>query len=430
LAEVTYEFTSKERPIEMKNAHLYLLVASLLVLVTTSVSLASPTSPYYQQALKAYQQGAYAQAVQYAKKASQTHGASPDTVFLLGLIATKQKNYNQAEAYFDAVLKTTPPDSELARKARHNRGLVTRLQLRDDAGLSQQKALPDVAKQGKQLNLALMQQADGQNLKGDDNYLTLAINQGNVVRWSAEAMPLKVAITTAHAPVQADALVRQALATWQKASGGKVSFVVVTNPAQADINLSWAKQLTHNRLGVSPFEAVGNRITKADVTVATHDPVQGQPLDRAALGRVILHELGHALGLHGHSANPQDVMYFSNTPQTSATLTARDVKTLGLLYTLTPDITNDTHTASVADSRTLIATLRQLQEQLNQKAYSVAYTQAVQALKRYPTHPDVLFVAGVSQHALGNKQQAQHYYQQVLKQQPNHQLTLENLKLL
>jgi Tfp pilus assembly protein PilF len=123
-------------------------------------------------------------------------------------------------------------------------------------------------------------------------------------------------------------------------------------------------------------------------------------------------------------------MYFSNTPQTSATLTARDVKTLGLLYTLTPDITNDTHTASVADSRTLIATLRQLQEQLNQKAYSVAYTQAVQALKRYPTHPDVLFVAGVSQHALGNKQQAQHYYQQVLKQQPNHQLTLENLKLL
>lgn len=406
------------------------MVVAIMITSSGSISLASSTSPYYQLALKAYQQGAYGQAVQYAKKASQANGASADTVFLLGLIATKQKQYNQAEAYFDAVLKATPPDSELARKARHNRGLVTRLQLRDDAGLSQQKGLPNVAKQGKQLNLALMQQADGANLKADDNYLTLAINQGNVVRWSAEAMPLKVAINTAHAPLQADALVRQALATWQKASAGKVSFTVVSKPTLADINVSWAKQLTHNRLGVSPFEAMGNRITKADVTVATHDPVQGLPLEREALARVILHEVGHALGLQGHSANPQDVMYFSNTPQTSAMLTPRDVKTLGLLYTLTPDITNDTHTASATDTRNLMATLKQLQSTLNQKAYGLAYTQALQALKRYPSHPDVLFVAGVSQHAQGNVEEAQQYYQRVLKLEPHHQATLENLKLL
>jgi tetratricopeptide (TPR) repeat protein len=123
-------------------------------------------------------------------------------------------------------------------------------------------------------------------------------------------------------------------------------------------------------------------------------------------------------------------MYFSNTPQLDATLTARDVKTLGLLYTLTPDITNDTYTASAAETRSLMTTLQQLQTYLNQKAYSIAYTQALQALKRYPAHPDVLFVAGVSQHAQGKVQEAQQYYQQVLKQQPNHKATLENLKHL
>jgi tetratricopeptide (TPR) repeat protein len=62
-----------------------------------------------------------------------------------------------------------------------------------------------------------------------------------------------------------------------------------------------------------------------------------------------LHEIGHTLGLMGHSDNPEDLMYASNDNSKNIYtlyrsdfqyLTSRDLKTLALLYRLEPTISN------------------------------------------------------------------------------------------
>ena len=52
--------------------------------------------------------------------------------------------------------------------------------------------------------------------------------------------------------------------------------------------------------------------------------------------KVLLHEIGHALGLHGHSPNPQDVMFPAATSAQFATLSKRDINTIRIVYNLPP----------------------------------------------------------------------------------------------
>lgn len=101
---------------------------------------------------------------------------------------------------------------------------------------------------------------------------------------------------------------------------------------EAHFSVRWVRSLGGTRLGLARIQWSPSRgLGVVSLELATHDPVSGRPMDPAEIRLVAAHEMGHALGLP-HSDEPRDVMYPTNT---ATTLSARDYRTIEVLYGLT-----------------------------------------------------------------------------------------------
>ena len=75
----------------------------------------------------------------------------------------------------------------------------------------------------------------------------------------------------------------------------------------------------------------GNRASKSYLRWATFEvPVNEHVLHDVY--ETVLHEMGHALGIGGHSPDPADIMYAQASATASAGLSERDRATLAELY--------------------------------------------------------------------------------------------------
>jgi tetratricopeptide (TPR) repeat protein len=135
------------------------------------------------------------------------------------------------------------------------------------------------------------------------------------------------------------AIVCQAFKDWSDALDGKVQFGLVPRPDTAKI---WCK-FTNNegdkfsadaaaQTGYGDAWSVQRRLillrpSEIDVQQIGDDDMRGKSL----------HEIGHALGLHGHSPNPKDIMFWLTVGRHD--LSARDIATMRRLYKLQPKVT-------------------------------------------------------------------------------------------
>ena len=94
---------------------------------------------------------------------------------------------------------------------------------------------------------------------------------------------------------------------WGAASRGKICFVRVSDPGKADITV----QFVPGRYVAAGTQAVG------ETTIYSSEGVMKKASMRLAEGAMLMeelqataaHEFGHALGISGHSSDPDDVMY-------------------------------------------------------------------------------------------------------------------------
>jgi len=166
-------------------------------------------------------------------------------------------------------------------------------------------------------------------------------NSASVITWSIADSP-----GTASSPFsgymgsQYETLVQRAFRTWATASG--LTFQEVADSDQSDIRLGWGNFNTPSTgvVGYTAYEMERGQLLP-NVIVRVEDPAQ-EPLvagtfsartysgTDANLDQVILHEIGHALGL-ADTTDPNSVMYYRATGSNN-TLDSNDVAGIRALY--------------------------------------------------------------------------------------------------
>ena len=116
------------------------------------------------------------------------------------------------------------------------------------------------------------------------------------------------------------------------------SFEFVENPEDADMKCYFKNTDNKKSIGVHSFTISGNKITASTIVFNKFDN-KNHSLDSKQLFSSALQEIGHSLGLTGASPSIYDVMYPIGT-KFNTEITARDLKSLALVYSVKPDITN------------------------------------------------------------------------------------------
>lgn len=129
-------------------------------------------------------------------------------------------------------------------------------------------------------------------------------------------------------------LARRAFAEWSEA-GFPMRFNFIYDSSAADIRVRWKDRFPPEdgqRIGVT--ERIHTNefwISTARIDIANHDST-GRQIPTRMVGGILLHEIGHALGLN-HANDPTSVMY---REYATTMISPSDRATLRLLYLIPP----------------------------------------------------------------------------------------------
>lgn len=188
-----------------------------------------------------------------------------------------------------------------------------------------------------------------------DNYIEQAANEIGVIRWDISSFPLKIYIdnSNVNVPDYYKVEIFKALKLWAQLTNF-IKFEVLDNIKDSNIiikisplpnNVCEGKTCKYV-VGITEPEISNGILNKMNITLYEKDPYGNYFSDREIFN-TILHEMGHALGIMGHSYNPNDTMYASVKESYVHSymgefqyLTVADKNTMLLLYRLLPDISN------------------------------------------------------------------------------------------
>ena len=193
--------------------------------------------------------------------------------------------------------------------------------------------------------IAHAQDTDDPEAETSQNYfdhVTLFSN-GRITRFTQ--MPIRVHISPTLKALPYLNEIRYAMNTWESATDGKIRFQETETPEQADIRVNptysgrlafldtrlGSAKLTRLSQGTSTTAQRSN--TAVDFTVEIVLMLEGDgtigELSEEEMRTVCLHELGHAIGIWGHSPDTDDACHATATAQHP---TPRDINTLLKLY--------------------------------------------------------------------------------------------------
>jgi tetratricopeptide (TPR) repeat protein len=181
---------------------------------------------------------------------------------------------------------------------------------------------------------------------GSPDYMSAATHatHGQPLLWPSRTRPIKVFIREQTAEqLKALPIIRQSLDTWQQATNGRLQFKLVDSSKEANILmllkdgpiLDPNTDIGHTEYAMPEQQLSQHRMDFVTITLNTGTAENRKvlPADslNAQINRMALHEIGHAIGIWGHSPDPGDIMF---THPIAPQLSSRDINTIRKLYGL------------------------------------------------------------------------------------------------
>ncbi len=190
--------------------------------------------------------------------------------------------------------------------------------------------------------------------RAGENYIEEALNDNQVLRWDLNTQPLKYFVKyDVKVPDYYTSLLLDSFDKWRTKTKGLVNFAETKNKDEAQILVSFVdvdnSKFCHDEMtceysvGRTVPVTSDRKLKYMDIKINAKSNLK-QFFEPEAISTVMTHEIGHALGIWGHSRFVSDVMFYSADKLYGQTrekqISHRDVNTLKLLYSFAPDITN------------------------------------------------------------------------------------------
>lgn len=239
-----------------------------------------------------------------------------------------------------------------------------------------------------------------------NHYFQNSLFSGKVMRWHDKTKFVYVTLQPAKGikgyKTSYDQIVKEAFGQWQAAIGNKMQFVFTNDPKLTDITVKWRAASDGLEIGNQGvlYRNGSNVFTNADITLSTYAP-GNRLMGPSELKWTALHEIGHALGIKGHSPVATDVMATSlnpavlRLPYNKVGLTSRDLATIQQIYKSKAQITNPVG-AHLLGYRQFEYHVRLARNSYTSKNYQRAMELFQKAYGYYPSDSEINFYLGLS----------------------------------
>lgn len=192
-----------------------------------------------------------------------------------------------------------------------------------------------------------------------ENYIERVPFDSKILRWDVTKFPLKVYIknSSSSAPSYYQESIQKAFLQWQALTKNLINFEFINDDKNANISVEIKSSDDMKKCDQEDCKYTvaytiptiyGDLLKKFDIFFYDSNN-RGQHFSQKAIYNTALHEIGHALGIMGHSYNKDDIMYMESNQENSyfnefrsnfQSITQTDLNTLNLLYKIVPNITN------------------------------------------------------------------------------------------